>query len=490
MYTTEKITPDSFVPQRFESDGTITLHGTEIPYHTVSEDNVFYDQAGKAIASIFSYSYFRSDAENPAERPVLFCYNGGPGSSSMYVHAGFLAPVRLLYEQTDRPTALPPYKMIDNPDWLLDVADIVLVDPVATGYGLLIDESRAGDFLGIEQDAEALLVFIEAWLNRYRRWNSPKYLIGESYGCTRSAVAAGIACIGSKTRSYSIGFDGIVMIGNTVTTGKYFGVDIHTEPAVLYFPTWAAINWYHNHPTEQPLEEFVAEAQAFADHDYLLALYAGEDLDAEKKEEILQKAMYYTGVSRQYLLDRNLVIDDETFRIEVIREKGATVARYDGRITRPRYVPEALERSRTGLEDDASDDRYGAYFYAAVTGTILPKLNVKLDRPYVAMYNCWEGESKAHQWDRKETLGTTGEQLRNAMYRTPGMRTFFANGWYDDCTYIGIVHYTLRHAGLPRDRVCVKGYPSGHMIYIGEDNVKTLCDDIRSFIAGGMPSNG
>ena len=193
MYTTEKITADTFEPARFEADGELELNGKVIPYHTVSEDNVFYGKDGKPIASIFSYSYFRSDVEDRSSRPVIFGFNGGPGSSSMFVHAGFLGAKRVVYEETDRPTALPPYEAKDNPDCLLDIADIVLVDPVGTGYGLLIDDKEASTFFGIEEDAEAFLVFVEKWLHRYNRWLSPKYIIGESYGCTRASVAAGIA---------------------------------------------------------------------------------------------------------------------------------------------------------------------------------------------------------------------------------------------------------------------------------------------------------
>ena len=193
MYKTESFKPDTFKPARFESDGKITLSGKEIPYHTICEDNVIYGPDGNPVASIFTYAYFRSDVEDTANRPVVFAYNGGPGSSCMYVHAGFLGTRRMQYDEVDRESAFGPYKVIDNPDCLIDIADIVLIDPVGTGYGVLIDESKKKDFFGIEQDAEALLTVLEAWVRRYNRGLSPKYLCGESYGCTRSAVAAGIA---------------------------------------------------------------------------------------------------------------------------------------------------------------------------------------------------------------------------------------------------------------------------------------------------------
>lgn len=481
MYTTEKMDPVGFVPAKFESDNEITLHGKRISYHTVSEDNVFYDYSGKAVASIFSYSYFRTDVEDPSTRPVLFGFNGGPGSSSMYVHAGFLGTTRLLYGEPDRPTSLPPYKAIDNPDCLLDVADIVLVDPVGTGYGVLLDENCADQFYGIEKDAEALLLFIEKWLHRYQRWTSPKYIIGESYGCTRAATAAGIASSRSHERSYALAFDGIVMIGNTVTTGKYFEREVPVEHAVVAFPSYAAINWYHNHPTEESLDDFVKRAKEFADTTYLLALYQGSSLSDQEREKVIAQIMAFTGVSRQYLTDRALRIDDETFRLEVAKDKGISVARFDGRITRPRYLPEAVENV-AGIYDDASTDRYGAVFFSVTTGVIFPKLNIHLDRPYVPSACMYDLFTKKDRWNREAPMGTTGEQLRSAMYRTHGMRVLFANGYYDTATHIGIIHYMLDHAGLPMDRISLKSYPSGHMIYIGEDNVKALSSDIREFI--------
>ncbi len=480
MYKTERFTED-FKPQRFESNGTITLQGKEIPYRTVSEDNVFYDEDGKPMASIFSYSYFRTDVEDTANRPVIFAYNGGPGSSSMYVHVGFLGVRRLQYEEVDRPTAFGPYKVIDNPDSLLDIADLVLIDPVGTGYGVLINESKKDQFLGIEQDAEALLTFMQLWTNRYKRGLSPKYLVGESYGCTRSAVAAGIAATSGKDHCYGINIDGIVMIGNTVTVGNYFGQGLPVESSVLGFPTYAGVNWYHNHPTNQSVHEFVMEAKAFADRDYVLALYQGESISEEEKEHIIEKVTYYTGVSREYLVRHGLKIDDNDYRQEVLKTQGKGVSRYDGRVTRPLLQPEVDEATK-GLWDDATADRYDAFYYAALTGDLLPKLNVQLDRNYINLNNYYL------TWDKSEKMGKTGEQLRNAMTRRPGMRTFFANGWFDLCTEFGYVWHTLDHAGLPKDRVCWKGYESGHMIYLGEENIHALCSDIRTFILGNDPT--
>lgn len=488
MYTTEKIDPVTFTPARFESDGEIELRGCRIPYHTVSEDNVFYDKTGKPLATIFSYSYFRSDVTDTANRPVIFAFNGGPGSSSMHVHAGFFGPVRVAYAETDRATSLPPFQYKDNPDCLLDVADLVMVDPVGTGYGLLLDEASESKFFGIEEDAEALLFFVEKWLDRYGRWTSPKYLAGESYGCTRAATALGIAATQSRDRTFGMNFDGVVMIGNTVTTGKYFGVEVPVEPAVLAFPTYAAIHWYQNHPTDEPLDDYVARAKAFADTIYLEALYKGCRLVGEERESVIHQIMDFTGVSRQYLEERAMRIDDESFRREVIKDRGSVVSRYDGRMTRPRYQPE-VDEPVFGQWDDASTDRYNAFFYGVLTGVIFPKLNIHLDRAYVPSLCMYDPFLKKFKWNREAPMGTTAQQLRNAMVRTHGLRVFFANGYYDTATHIGGIYYMLDHAGLPMDRVSVKGYPSGHMIYIGEDNTQSLAGDVRAFLASGMPKN-
>ena len=483
MYYTESFKSDSFTPARFEAQGEIELRGKKIPYRAVSEDNAFYGDDGKAVASLFSYSYFRSDVADASSRPVFFCFNGGPGSSSMYVHTGFAAPRRVLYDgPLDRDT-VPPYHIADNPDCLLDIADIVVVDAVGTGYGVLLDPEKKDLFYGIEEDAEALLAFIEKWAIRYGRGLSPKYLVGESYGCTRAATAAGIACTGGKERSYGVRFDGLVLIGDTVTTGEYYGRDMGVDHSVLRFPTYAAINWYHNRPSGKSVEEFVAEAKAFADRDYLLALYRGEALTGAKRRAVVDKIRYYTGVSEQYLEKNQLRIDEDTFRAEVLRDRGLAVGRCDGRFTRPLYTPLLAEDdAKHALFDDAFMDHYETCFYAAMTGVFTKELNIALERNYVPSTRLWKS------WKKECEGGTTGERLRDAMNMTFGMRTFFANGWYDACTEIGFVYFTLDHAGLPHDRCFVKGYPSGHMIYVGEENVRELSRDIGRFIQGEDPT--
>lgn len=475
---------DVFTPSRFTSEGTMTLHGETIHYNTVCEDNPFYDETGKPIASVFSYSYFRSDVEDKTKRPVVFGFNGGPGSSSMMVHVGFLGAKRIKYtEDVDHPTSLSPYEVIDNPNCLLDIADVVLVDPVGTGFGVLLDEESGKKFYGIEEDAEALLMFIGRWLSRYDRWDSPKYLIGESYGCTRSAVAAGMAGGRGEDRSYSFSFDGVILIGNTVTVGKYFGKEVGVESSVLELPTCAAINWYHNHPSDQTVEEFVAEAKHFADTEYLLALYKGDELEGEELAAFVKKLSYYTGFSEEALEKYNYRLTETNAREEITKDKGVTVSRYDGRITLP-VDPKHVTLLREERMDEAVTSKYGPYFHSALTGPVFRALGIKdFDRTFVD-----SSMAVGKSWNRETKVMNTGDYLRHAMRRVDGFRTFFANGWYDLCTQIGIVYYTATHAGLPKDRTFIKGYKAGHMAYIGEDNIEELCSDIHKFLEGKDPT--
>ena len=479
MYRTEQFAEKGFTPARFESEHIITLRGEAIRYRTVAEDNVFYDDAGKPIATLFSYSYLRTDVEDMASRPVIFGYNGGPGCSALYVHAGFFGTRRLKYGEPDRETSLPPYEVVDNPDCLLDTCDIVLVDPVGTGYGLLLDENHKKDFYGLQQDAEALLTFIEQWLTRNHRWMSPKYLFGESYGCTRNATAAGLSVLGGREREYGIRFDGLIMVGNTVSVGRYFRANLPVEQSVTWFPTFAAIHWYHHHPTEETLEQFVYRAKEFADTEYLAALYQGNSLAGEERDAIIAKITEFIGVGREFLEQNALRIERHSFSQEILHKEGKCVSWTDGRMTRPRHQPEMVEE-KAG-RDDAIGERYDGLFAAAIQGDIHPYLNIDLDRQYAMITRI------GRDWDYAEDKGTTAELLHEAMMKTHGLRVFFANGWLDANTEVGHVFYTIYHAGLPKERICFKGYESGHLLYVGEKNCHDLAEDVRTFVTGGMP---
>ena len=283
---------------------------------------------------------------------------------------------------------------------------------------------------------------------------------GESYGCTRAATVAGMGSLIGSDRAYSVAFDGIIFIGNTVTTKNHFGDTSPIYPAVLAFPTLAATNWYHNNPSDQTVESFVAEAKKFADTEYLLALYQGRNLKEEAREEIIKKVIYYTGVSREYLIKRDLVVEDVEFRSEVLKNKGRAVSRLDGRLTRPLYG-NGLDEQVWGPRDDGGVGKYDPFFQSVLCGELFPSLGINWDRNFVNSHTLYT------RWDNKIKGRNTAQNLEAAMNRVPNMRSFFVNGWYDICTQIGILYYTLDHTHISLDRTYVKGYKSGHMAYLG-----------------------
>lgn len=479
MYNT-----DSFTPARFEAQGQVSLGAHVLPYRCVSEDNLFYNETGKAIASIFTYSYFNTAEEEPEKRPVLFCFGGGPGGSSQTDHVNYCAPWRIRYpDDPDNYTAKGPFELIPNEDTLLFDADVVLVDPVGTGYSLILDSDYASDFLGIEEDAEMLVNLICRWLTKYHRWNSPKYLLGGSYGCARIATMASIALAGGKTRSYNLAFHGLIACGNTIATAKYFNREKNVYPAVEALPTYAATHWYHNRPVAQSLEDFVSQAQKFAESEYLTALYKGEWLTEEEKDRILDRLTYFTGLSRDFLLAHDLKPDRRAFQAELLREKGMTVAIIDSRFKRRRNEPSCLEGT-VGNVTDAAQERYRAYVRSGLD-QIFQKIGITdFGRSYVPYCSYGTELVPGADWNFEVDHLTSGQRLSIAMQDNPNMRMFFANGWYDLCTQTGIVWHSMRHLHLPEERTYFKGYPTGHILTLGDENLHAFTRDLQTFLRG------
>lgn len=462
-----------FSPSRFVSEGIWEANG--LPYRAVAEDFVFYDKEGKAQASIFSYSYFLKGTENAASRPVLFAFNGGPGSSSLMLHAGFLGVKRAFYggEPYGRERTGAP---ISNPDSLLPEADLVLVDPVGTGFGRLIEPNCSMNYFGIRQDAETCLAFVSNWLTRYHRWQSPKYLLGESYGSTRAAMMAGIASGGGAEETYTLDFDGIILIGNTISPSSYEKKDLPIEPSVLHFSSFAATHWYHKEGEKPSLEAFIREADAFAEEEYLKALYLGNNCTGVFRHRIKERISYYTGVSGEYLESVGLRISNVEFLRECLKQKGQEVSIYDSRCAVSRQIGSEQEK-KDPFKDDPVLNRYEPRYREILETEIVPAFGITFERRFRGSFL-----GVQQIWDYSLGEKNTAEQLSAAMRRNPQMRVFFMNGYYDLCTQGGLVRYTLRHGAFPAERTFFKEYPSGHMLYIGETCCHEAAEDIRRFI--------
>lgn len=459
---------ESWEKTKFESDHILHLNGTEIPYHTVCEDNFFYDQEGKAVATIYSYAYFRSDAKNPSTRPVMFAYNGGPGSASLWLHLGLVGPRRVKIDDEIHIPTVPPFELEDNPNCLLDICDIVVVDMVGTGLGRLFDEEAKDQFYGSDADIRQLAMFIDGWLTRYDRHNSPVILAGESYGTGRSCMLAAELLGGGAENQDTLGISvsGIMMLGT-----YFYGPTSFAEP-VLNLPSMAATHCYH-HPEGKPsLEEFVKQCYAFAGGEYLEAFCQGDAASAEQKDAVIEKLAYFTGLKKPYLEQNWMELSMREYMKLLLEEEHLVVGFYDSRYAWPDLpgVPDA-----NVIADDAAMGQYTPAYQAGFA-LLRNELNIAVER---------RSKGLAHgvnvQWDRKFKRGPA-QALAGAMRRNPKLRVFFASGLFDLCTTAGNARYLATHSKLDLSRVTIGEYPSGHMAYLGNENARLLGDDLRKFV--------
>jgi carboxypeptidase C (cathepsin A) len=469
-----KVSTGEFAPSRFVSEGSAVLSGNKVDFRVVCEDNVVCDDAGKALGSIFSYSYLRTDGGD-AQRPAIFVYNGGPGSSSVWQHLGLFAPRRIKLEDPVNPPVLPPFELEDNPHAPLDVCDVVMIDPVETGYGRLLDPEAGKQFFGIEQDACAMAHFIEGWLTRYGRWDSRIYLAGESYGTLRSCVLASTLMGGpfsSAHRLVGISVAGILMLGAHLHTTGYAAQE-PVEPAVLQLPSMAATAWYHRRDAKPELADFVEDAHQFSYEEYLPALFKGSRLGEREMAHVVERLAWFTGIPAAYFREHGLSITTGAFAIELLRDEGRAVGIYDSR-----YTMKNVQES--GVQDPVGDDpamgQYSPAFVGAMQGPMKRELNITFDREYKAI-----NFAANSAWDNN-LQRTPVQHLQAAMRRNRDLRVMFGQGYWDLACPIGQVRYFLSHAGLPGDRVCERLYPSGHMPYLGEESALALAADLREFI--------
>lgn len=456
--------------KRYESGGTVEIRGTQVEYSVISEETLLDGKDATAAASMFSYTYLRRGVDHPERRPVLFVYNGGPGSSSHLLHVGFFSTERAKLTAGKPVPSVPPYEVEPNPHCMLDVCDIVLIDPVETGFGRLLVPEAAEEFFGVEQDAAAMALLIEHWLDRYDRWQSPLYLCGESYGTMRSAVLANTLTGGVAPRRFTgISVNGIIMMGST------FHLDdepMYVEPSVLNLMSYAAAHRYH-HRIDAPLDRFVEEAYQFSVTDYAHALLLGDDLPLAEREAVIQRLSFFTGIDGEYFRRHGLRLETRAFLSQVICDRGLECGGYDSRITLPLS---SLIGPRDSFDDPSlisSTPMYTSLFHSH----FIKKLGIDLQRAYIAT----NVESNIRwNWHCERT---PLQCLTASMRRNPSLRVLFATGLYDLCTCAGYARYVIAQAGLPRDRIVRREYEGGHMIYTNDAAATALEQDIREFIA-------
>lgn len=460
-------------PHSFLSEGSAELGGVSIPYQAVCEEWLLVDEAENAEASVFSYSYFRKDGEE--NRPVLFAFNGGPGSGCLWLHLGLTGPTRLCLDHPLDPSPTPPYTLEPNPHCPLDVCDVVMIDPVGTGYAQLFSPEAADRYYSADGDAAAIAAFIEAWLNRYGRWQSPKYLMGESYGTIRSCLLLRELAGGPTTtigRCCSISIDGLILMGSVGLNGSKAEP---VEPSVLYLTSYATAHWYHHLGKGKSVDPaFLEEAFRFSYEEYLPALYLGTRLPQDKRDMVVRKLEKFTGVDAAWLLQHDLRITPAEFTKVCFQQESVTLGLYDTRYT-------ACHSNCLGVDDPIADDaamgKYAPAFVTAMNGSKKAELGISWEKAYRAI-----SFSEVNRQFQMQGKNTPLQCLAGAMRRNSKLRLLFVGGLYDLCTPMGYVQYICAQGKLPEERVMQKVYESGHMPYLDEPAATALAADIREFI--------
>ncbi|MEO7978857.1 hypothetical protein [Flavobacterium sp.] len=483
LFSQEKAGDEMMIKKQlfFSTKHTININGKPLDFTATADEIFLKNDDNKIIASVFSFSYIKKNKNNEV-RPVVFVFNGGPGSSSIWLHLSSIAPWKVKLIPEINSNNLPPFGLEDNTDSLLDVADLVFIDPVGTGFSHIIAPGTPENFYGVDQDAESMAQFIEKWLIKNNRWNSPKFLIGESYGSQRVSVLPR-ALMGGVTYTgimRGITLNGIIMLGTTLESPlKKLTADAKLERAASLLPTLAKTAWYYNkvNKTLYSYEEFQKEVLAFAEKDYLNALLLEnkETLSTDEKGTIIDKLCAYTGLSRDFF-SSTLEIKPTLFANSLLSKENLQIGLYDTRYNLP------LEHSGNDpVADDPAMGRYVPGFTAAFRELLSSKLNIDIQDTYKTID--WKNISFQWQWSRKETKEGPDftDDLNVVLRRTPNLKVFIAAGSYDLSTPIGYAKNTIKKANFAADRVIFKEYESGHMLYLG--NTGTLfSDDIRSFI--------
>jgi carboxypeptidase C (cathepsin A) len=466
---------------------TITIDGQSIAYTVTAGTIVLKEEAEKKgedegaaegekpKALIFFIAYTKDGVEDPASRPLTFSFNGGPGSSSVWLHLGVLGPRRVQLDY-DGFALRPPYKLVGNEASLLDVTDLVFIDPVSTGFSRPVPGEKAKEFHGFSKDIESVGDFIRLYTSRYRRWMSPKFLVGESYGTTR---AAGLS--GYLQERHGLWLNGIMLVSSILdfqTADFNPGNDL---PYLLFLPTYTATAWYHKRlPADLqalPLAEVLGEVEAFVMGAYALALLQGTALPAEQRSAIAGKLARYTGLSQDYVERSALRIDIFRFVKELLREQRRTVGRLDSRYT-------GIDRDAAGehFEFDPSYAAIQGAYTACFNDYVRGDLQFESDLPYEilkGLYQSWSYKEFENQYVN------VAETLRKAISMNPYLRVHVANGYYDLATPYFATTYTFNHLGLDPsllDNVGMSFYEAGHMMYVHQPSLHKLKAELAGFI--------
>lgn len=469
--------PDSARTEQSITRHDLNVEGKLIHYTATAGTTILRNEKGDSVA-VFGFTAYVKDGEpDGAKRPVTFAYNGGPGSSSMWLHMGALGP-KVVVINDPGITGPSPYKTIDNEHSILDVTDLVMIDPVGTGLSHPIGKATGKDFWGVDQDIKSISQFIKQYVTENSRWNSPKFLLGESYGTFRSA---GVSDYLFSHMGMEV--NGVILVSSILDYNTLSNVDLSCE---LFLPTYAAVAWYyHKIPnTAGGLESFLKEVRDFASGEYATALQKGDQLGDAEKDQVLVKLTAYTALSKDYWSKANLRVTQPAFSQELLRDDRLTVGRLDARFKGINMDP---------LSQFANDDPQSTQISPAYISSFLNYYysDLKVGRNYDYKINCYSAEG--FKWDfsrarngEEAVAPNTGIDLASLMSRNPNLKVLVLNGYFDLATPFFATEYTFNHLGLEKRikaNITMKYFEAGHMMYVNPAILKVFKKDVADFIS-------
>jgi len=464
------------------------FNGKQVRYTATAGETYLLDKAGEPKASIFTFAYIKNDLADGEVRPVTYVWNGGPGSASVWLHIGTFGPKRVVVPSDAAYPGSAPFTITDVPETILDVTDLVFVDPVGTGFSKALGKHENKEFWGLKEDAQSLAEFIRNWTTDNGRWNSPRFLLGESYGTTRAAAIANLLQGGD----FQMGVNGIIFISQAL---DYAGSTPYNPNNLIsyitYVPTMAAVALYHGKikPAPENKDAFLQKARVFATDELLPALFKGNRLEPQTREHIRDQLAYFTGLSPEYVERANLQVQGNRFAKELLREEGLSVGLLDGR-----YTTDDVDDLSASPASDAASQAISPAFKSAFMDYMHKDLKVDWDRVYQSpsddeLGNQWRWRTVPDGASWEPWPVNTAPDLSNALRINPNLKVLVASGYYDLVTPFFDAEYTLDRHGIKADQIIYKYYGGGHMMYVNEPSRTQLLDDTRAFIVEQLDAN-
>ncbi len=475
----EKKSFENREPQRFESSHSGTFGGQKISYKAIVSETFLKDSNGEITAALWSTAYIK-EGGNSSSRPVMFIFNGGPGSASIWLHVGFFGPKVVKVDSEGKvDDGGAPYQFVLNSQSLLNLTDLVFVDPIGTGFSQVLGKGENKDYLGLNEDANSIAQFMKTWVTKHGRWQAPKFIAGESYGTTRAAKVAELLEGGGNPMA----LNGIVLISQALDYAGSSSWADNLTSFFTYLPSQAATAWYHGKAGKgKSLLAFTKEARDFAYGEYLEALFKGEKQSLAEKDAIAVKLAYFTGLDKKYILRSKNQILMERFKKELLRNEGKTIGTLDGRF----LAKETDLASESAVLGDASSYMTESAYTAVFNNYLYTDLKVKMDRAYLGSADGtggswnWKPVPDGAYWE--PSYVSTARSLSEVMHRNTALKVMVANGYYDLITPFFDSEYTFARHDFPQERIQMNYYEAGHMMYNRQEDFDALSKDIREFL--------